>query len=112
MNQALIIYPMRTLITNRWFVTLASMVVFYFGWIAYLALNATHPERNFQDALIFEISLVGLVQGPIYLLPTIVGLHRQQVLAIFILNLLLGWTGIGWVAALIWAVLKDKPITA
>jgi hypothetical protein len=31
-------------------------------------------------------------------------------LAIFILNLFLGWTGIGSVDALIWAVLKERTI--
>jgi predicted branched-subunit amino acid permease len=31
--------------------------------------------------------------------------HRQRP-AIFILNLLLGWTVLGWVAALVWACTK------
>jgi hypothetical protein len=97
------------LLRKRWFVTVASMVTFYIGWILYLAVSAEHPERNFQDALIFEISLVGLLQGPLYLLPTIVGLHKRNALGIFILNLFLGWTGVGWVIALIWAVLKTDP---
>lgn len=34
--------------------------------------------------------------------------HRNSG-SIFILNLLLGWTFIGWVAALIWAFSNDKP---
>lgn len=40
-----------------------------------------------------------------YFLPTIVALARrhQNGLAIFVLNLLLGWTFIGWAIALIWA---------
>lgn len=38
----------------------------------------------------------------LYLLPTIVGLLRnhQQAAVIFIVNLFLGWTFIGWVVAL------------
>lgn len=41
----------------------------------------------------------------IYFLPTLVGAIRghRQTLAIFMTNLLLGWTALGWVAALIWA---------
>jgi hypothetical protein len=41
----------------------------------------------------------------IYFLPTIVALARGHLsaLAIFVLNLLLGWTLIAWLLALIWA---------
>lgn len=40
-----------------------------------------------------------------YFLPTFVASRRRHhnANAIFLLNLLLGWTGIGWIAALIWA---------
>ncbi len=41
----------------------------------------------------------------LYFLPTIVALSRGHLsaLAIFLLNLLLGWTLIGWLLALIWS---------
>jgi hypothetical protein len=41
----------------------------------------------------------------IYFLPTIVALSRGclSALTIFFLNLFLGWTLIGWIAALIWS---------
>jgi hypothetical protein len=40
-----------------------------------------------------------------YFIPTIIALVREhhQSLAIFILNFMLGWSGLGWVLALIWA---------
>jgi hypothetical protein len=41
----------------------------------------------------------------VYLLPAVVGFcrdHHNQ-LAIFVLNLFLGWTLLGWVLALVWA---------
>ncbi|MFC1846897.1 superinfection immunity protein [Chloroflexota bacterium] len=43
-----------------------------------------------------------------YFLPTIIALIRKQpnTLAIFLLNFFLGWTFIGWVVSLIWAVAK------
>lgn len=44
----------------------------------------------------------------IYILPTIVGRDKKNVGAIFALNLLLGWTIVGWVVALVWALCKDK----
>ncbi len=42
----------------------------------------------------------------LYFLPTIIGWNHKQFAAIFLLNLLLGWTGLGWIIALIWSVTK------
>jgi len=42
-----------------------------------------------------------------YFLPTIVGLRKRNVLAIFVFNALLGWTFLGWVLALVWACTED-----
>jgi hypothetical protein len=41
-----------------------------------------------------------------YWLPTIIAIVRQvpSVLAIAMVNFLTGWTGIGWLAALIWSL--------
>ncbi len=44
----------------------------------------------------------------IYFLPTIVGYHKKNATAIFLLNLLLGWTLVGWVVALVWASTHEK----
>ena len=46
-----------------------------------------------------------------YFLPALVALMRKhrQTTAIMALNLLLGWTFIGWVAALIWALTNVTP---
>jgi len=43
----------------------------------------------------------------VYFLPALVGSGKRNALAIFVLNLFLGWTGIGWVVALVWACTKD-----
>ncbi|MBR5904545.1 MAG: superinfection immunity protein [Alphaproteobacteria bacterium] len=45
----------------------------------------------------------------IYFVPTIVAYsnNHRNVLAIFVLNLFLGYTLVGWVFALIWAVYKE-----
>ena len=42
----------------------------------------------------------------IYFIPTFVGNNDKNATGIFLLNLLLGWTLLGWVLALIWAVTK------
>ena len=53
------------------------------------------------------LAVLSVVTGVVvYLLPTIVAAVRQHdaMNAIFVLNLALGWTFIGWVVALVWAV--------
>lgn len=54
-----------------------------------------------------EIFICLLIILGMYFLPVIIGRKKKNVLAIFILNLFLGWTFIGWVVALIWATTKD-----
>jgi hypothetical protein len=49
-----------------------------------------------------------------YFLPSIIAVARSKrdTTAIFVLNLLLGWTAIGWVIALVWALKTDVPLVA
>lgn len=46
----------------------------------------------------------------LYFLPTIVasGRHHANTAAIFALNLLTGWTGLGWVAAMVWSLTSNR----
>jgi hypothetical protein len=46
----------------------------------------------------------------LYFIPTIVCVFRKKrdVWAIFILNLVAGWTFVGWVVALVWGLTEDK----
>ncbi|HDY66579.1 MAG TPA: superinfection immunity protein [Candidatus Scalindua sp.] len=43
-----------------------------------------------------------------YFVPSIAGWKTKGANGIIVLNLFLGWTIIGWVAALIWAVQSPK----
>jgi len=45
----------------------------------------------------------------LYFLPTIIAWDKDGVGSVFIINLLLGWTLIGWIVALIWAI-NTKPV--
>jgi len=45
----------------------------------------------------------------LYFLPTYCGRNKRNAGAIFALNLLLGWTLVGWVVALVWALSHDAP---
>jgi hypothetical protein len=49
-----------------------------------------------------------------YFLPSIVAFARSKrdTAAIVLLNFFLGWTLIGWVFALVWAVKNDVPMVA
>jgi len=51
-----------------------------------------------------------LISALIYFLPTVIALARghHNGFAIFLTNLLLGWTLIGWVIALIWSVTASE----
>jgi Superinfection immunity protein len=44
----------------------------------------------------------------LYFLPTLIARDKPQVLAVFLVNLLLGWTVIGWFVALIWAGAAER----
>lgn len=67
-----------------------------------------HPMLAMLGAKHLIVLLVLLVP---YFLPTVIAAarHKQNVGAIFALNLLLGWTLLGWVFALVWALVRDKP---
>ncbi|MDA7514208.1 superinfection immunity protein [bacterium] len=54
-----------------------------------------------------ELFIIGLVLCA-YFLPTIIGYNCKKASGIFFLNLLLGWTFLGWVGAFIWAVSGEK----
>ncbi len=63
------------------------------------------------------MSLMVLAGVVPYLVPTVVAAYRDlpDKHAIFFLNLLLGWTVIGWLAALVWACSSTstaQPIAA
>lgn len=60
-----------------------------------------------MDAVVF-LFIIGLAIF-VYLLPAFVALQRKHVntTAICVLNILVGWSFIGWVAALVWALVKS-----
>jgi len=59
-----------------------------------------------------NLGLLGMILAilifGVYFLPTLIAFLRRHKnkLAIFFLNILLGWTGIGWAIALVWSVTK------
>ncbi len=80
-------------------VILASLIgaVVFFGVIFPISIMLT----------IFALSVA------VYFLPTLIALGRQidNVWAVFLVNLLLGWSGIVWVGALVWSVAAQPRMT-
>lgn len=84
------------------------------GWAAVLgsspALAQYYEYRHYYEHRPGLAILVFLVLAFIYFLPGIVATLRghPNALAIWVLNVFLGWTFIGWVIALVWAVLRQR----
>jgi hypothetical protein len=64
---------------------------------------------HFVSAFFLPFVSFGFVM---YFLPSVIALARSKrdITAILLLNVFLGWTMIGWVVALIWAVKTDVPM--
>ncbi len=60
--------------------------------------------------LIFALLLIPF--GAIHFLPAIIAAlrHSRSVAGIFLVNLFLGWTVIGWIVALVWALRSEPKI--
>lgn len=46
-----------------------------------------------------------------YFLPSIIGHEKRSFAGIFVVNLLLGWTVIGWIVALVWACSDEHRVS-
>jgi Superinfection immunity protein len=74
------------------------------------ANEASGISGGFGDAL-GGIWLLSLIIGAalLYIVPSWVGRNKRNSSAIVALNLLLGWTFVGWVVALVWALTSETP---
>ena len=60
-----------------------------------------------QDLSFLELLMIASIFA-VYFLPSLIAFAREHKnkLAIFSLNLLLGWTVLGWVSSLVWSVTR------
>ena len=60
-----------------------------------------------QELSYIELLTVTVIFA-VYFLPSIIASSRKHKnkLAIFLLNLLLGWTVLGWIVSLVWSVME------
>ena len=63
------------------------------------------------DSTSIGFLVLALLILAVYMLPTIVAFSRgrHNKVAILVLNVFLGWTLLGWVISLVWAVSSTKP---
>jgi hypothetical protein len=73
--------------------------------LAYAAAPARAAGENYDTALGFALALGLFLSFLFYIIPALVAWDRRHshLRQIWALTLLLGWTGIGWLVALIWA---------
>jgi hypothetical protein len=79
------------------------------GWRAIIKIIYEVFMTNLLPALFFfPILGFGFVM---YFLPSLIAIARSKrdIAGIVLLNFFLGWTMIGWVVALVWAVKADMP---
>jgi len=55
--------------------------------------------------------IIGLICLAVYFIPAVVGYKKKNAIGILLLNLFLGWTIVGWVVALVWAVSSPEELT-
>lgn len=59
-----------------------------------------------MNSALFVIMTISLIF--FYFLPSIIAAKKENATAIFAANLLLGWTGLGWVLCFIWSLTGNK----
>ena len=70
-------------------------------------LSSKDPDTS---AVVFAPLVLIILLAIVYVLPGIIAskLHKQNSTGIWLLTLLGGWTGIGWLVALIWACMAEQ----
>jgi hypothetical protein len=83
------------------------------GGLAVLVLLIAYPNIGSSIKEVIASLVVFGVIAVFYFFPTIVALLRDhhKLSAIAVLNFLLGWTFLGWVAALVWACAAVRPFS-
>jgi hypothetical protein len=89
---------------SKWWLAIPILILI-FAILGYIT-NSRGGSGLVGGLLLVALCFIGLA---IYLLPSIIGFKskKRNAGAIFALNLLLGWSFIGWVLALVWALNKD-----
>jgi hypothetical protein len=76
--------------------------------LVFVLVGSSHPSQPTHSTVLFFALVILFLYG--YFVPTIIAYSRGAYhrLGIFIINLGLGYTGIGYLFALLWAIYDDK----
>jgi hypothetical protein len=100
--------------TPAWLLAIFTLVAVVFVFVAVRTLQGKsvieQGGRGDEAVQLLVISVVWLVGIIGYFVPTLLAarLKHRNIAAIFALNFCLGWTFIGWVVALVWALVKPS----
>lgn len=90
------------------FTSMMNYEFILFMWSALLdAYQLWFPEPTVQTAGFGGLLMIGLILT-LYFMPALIAKGKPHGTQVFILNLLLGWTALGWIIALIWAFKPSK----
>src|SRR3990167_4145182 len=92
-----------------WFIFLLALGLGSFAGVSWVLENMEWAPGG--EAAAIGLLIFGCLGGLallLYFLPTVIAAsgHSRNTQAIFLLNLFLGWTLLGWVGALVWAVYR------
>jgi hypothetical protein len=92
-------------------IMLKTICIILLAFVAFIivltvVLLQTKPSADAISKFTPEI-LIGVFIIVLYFVPAAIGRKKKNHTAILVLNLLAGWTVVGWVIALIWALTKD-----
>lgn len=108
MKKTLIILIVTILLTGIVVVSVKHHGPEYHGQHQSSPTSYEQKEEAGKDVLILLMLVFGLL---LYFLPTMVAQGRNRAAAITVVNVFLGWTLLGWVGALAWALSEKKVAT-
>jgi hypothetical protein len=88
-------------------VTIVALLLQFLGSHQANLGEQAHPNISAQPGLSLGWVFILFMTVIAYFLPSMIASRHRNARAIFWLNLLAGWTGIGWLVALIWGLTAD-----
>ncbi len=83
------------------------LMLFLITFVGIIAIFLLGGVFGLITLIAFKLALVA-----VYFIPTIIAAYKKhpQILWIFLINLFFGWSVIGWIIPLLWALDFDKTI--
>jgi hypothetical protein len=71
-------------------------------------------NKKMESSVTSGFTILAIIAFSFYSIPSIIALIRRKrnTVAIVALNILLGWSIIGWVVSLVWSLTKDQEVQA